>query len=230
MDQAPGSDLYVLPEMWSTGFATDPRNIAHDESDNIALRWMQQAARERQCAICGSIALRLSDGSYRNRHYFVDGRNDNLYYYDKHHLFTFGHEDQYYTAGQEHLVVNYCGLRLLLLTCYDLRFPGWCRYREDREYDAIILVANWPAARQQNWQILVRARAVENQCYMVAVNRVGDDHFGHYAGYSAVIDPIGRTKGQCHAHRQEALTVDLDLAELLHRREKFAVLEDRDWK
>ena len=228
MDSQSESDLYVLPEMWSTGFATQPEGIAHDEADNIALQWMQQTADERHCAICGSVALRLPDGTFRNRQYFADGRSHQLYHYDKHHLFTYGQEDRYYTPGNSHTIVSYEGFRMLLLTCYDLRFPCWSRYATDLEYDVMVLVANWPQARQAAWQLLTRARAIENQCYVVAVNRVGDDRFGHYEGKSAVIDPLGRTLGQCRSHEQQALTVELDYAELERRRQKFRVLEDRD--
>lgn len=228
IDSHKGSDLYVLPEMWSTGFATEPKGVAHEEDNNIALRWMQETARSLQTAICGSVAVHLSDGTYRNRHYFVDGRSGTTTYYDKHHLFSYGHEDQHYTPGQEHIIVDYCGMRLLLLTCYDLRFPCWSRYADNLQYDAIILVANWPQARQAAWHLLIRARAIENQCYMVAVNRVGDDCFGHYLGMSAAIDPIGRTLAQCQPHQHQGLTTDLDLAELQRRRSKFHVLDDRD--
>jgi len=222
------SDLYVLPEMWSTGFVTEPEGIAHDEHDNIALQWMRETAREHRCAICGSLAIRLQDGTFRNRHYFADGRDDRLFSYDKHHLFTYGHENHYYTAGADHTVVDYAGMRLLLLTCYDLRFPCWSRYATGREYDAIVIVANWPESRQSAWQILTRARAIENQCYLIGVNRVGADRNCHYAGASVVVDPIGRTLGQCHCGVPQALTVHLDKAELERRRQKFNVLDDRD--
>ncbi len=223
-----GSDLYVLPEMWSTGFATNPDGIIHDESANIALSAMQHMAHDHHCAISGSLAVRLADGTCRNRHYFVDGRSSLTYYYDKHHLFTYGHEDRYYTAGQEHQIVSYEDFRFLLLTCYDLRFPCWSRFATGREYDAIIVVANWPESRQSAWQLLTRARAIENQSYLVGVNRVGDDEYSHYAGASVVVDPIGRTVCQCRRHVPEALTADLDLAELRRRRDKFRVLDDRD--
>lgn len=228
LSTATGSDLYVLPEMWSTGFATDAEGIVADEEGNAALLWMQREAREHCCAIAGSLAVRLADGSCRNRHYFVDGRADRVSWYDKHHLFTYGHENRCYTAGTEHTIVNYAGFRLLLLTCYDLRFPCWCRYATGREYDAIILVANWPQSRQSAWQVLTRARAIENQCFLVGCNRVGDDAYSHYAGCSVVVDPIGRALGQCRKDCQQVLTVDMDLHELQRRREKFCVLDDRD--
>ena len=222
-----GSDLYVLPEMWSTGFATEPHHIAHEEKNNIALSWMQDAARRYQCAISGSVAVHLADGTFRNRHYFVDGRAGQTYYYDKHHLFTYGHEDQYFSPGNEHLIVNYCGWRLLILTCYDLRFPCWSRYATGREYDAIILVANWPHSRQEAWQVLTQARAIENQCYLAGVNRVGDDAKCHYIGGSVAVDVTGHVIARCD-DQEEALTVVFDKEELMFRRNKFRVLDDRD--
>lgn len=228
MAQQPDSDLYVLPEMWSTGFATKPEGIAHIEDSNAALRWMQQQAHQYGCAVCGSLAVQLTDGTFRNRHYFADGRTGRLTYYDKHHLFTYGHENQYYIAGQEHCIVEYEDFRVLLLTCYDLRFPCWSRYATGREYDAIVIVANWPESRQSAWQVLTRARAIENQSYLIGVNRVGDDLYSHYAGASVVVDPIGRTLGQCRRHEVQALTVELNKAELQRRRTKFRVLDDRD--
>lgn len=228
LDSQPDADLYVLPEMWSTGFATEPGNIAHEEAANEALDWMRQTAEDRRCALCGSLAVHCQDRTYRNRHYFVDGRHHSLSYYDKHHLFTYGGENRYYTAGQQHTVVSYEGFRLLLLTCYDLRFPLWSRYSEQCAFDAIVVVANWPQSRQSAWQILTRARAVENQCYLVGVNRVGDDAYSHYAGASVVVDPIGRTVVQARCHQPQAVTATLDLQDLRRRRQKFQVLDDRD--
>lgn len=222
------SDLYVLPEMWSTGFATEPEGIAQEEAVNEALLWMRDVAKEKRCAISGSLAVRLSDGTYRNRHYFVDGRNHQEVYYDKHHLFTYGGENRYYTEGQSHTIVNYEGFRILLLTCYDLRFPCWSRYADGLEYDMIIVVANWPQSRQSAWHLLTRARAIENQSYLIGVNRVGDDDYSHYVGTSCAIGPVGKTIAQCHFDQTDALSVELSLADLRHRREKFRVLDDRD--
>ena len=222
-----GSDLYVLPEMWSTGFATEPHHIAHEEHSNVVLEWMQDAARRYQCAISGSVAVHLSDGTFRNRHYFVDGRAGQTSFYDKHHLFSYGHEDQYFSPGNDRLIVRYNGWRLLILTCYDLRFPSWCRYTDGYEYDAIIIVANWPDSRQEAWQVLTRARAIENQCYLVGVNRVGDDAKCHYIGESVVVDVQGHVIARC-GDSQQALTACLDKSDLDYRRSKFRVLDDRD--
>lgn len=228
MDEAPDGDLYVLPEMWSTGFATVPDGIAEDEANSAALRWMQQTAKERHCAISGSLAVKVADGTFRNRHYFVDGRAGETYYYDKHHLFAYGGENNFYTPGREHAIVNYMGFRLLLLTCYDLRFPCWSRYADNLEYDAIIYVANWPSSRQSAWQLLLRARAIENQSYVIGINRVGDDEHCHYIGASAVIDVTGHTMAQCRRGIPQALTCEIQLEELQRRRKKFRVLDDRD--
>ena len=228
LSSAEPSDLYVLPEMWSTGFATEPEGIAADEESCAALQWMKEEAKERQSAICGSLAVRLADGTFRNRHYFVNGRTGSVDFYDKHHLFTHGHEDRYYTAGQQSTIVEYNGYNILLLTCYDLRFPVWSRYAVGREYDAIVVVANWPDTRQSAWQILTRARAVENQCYLIGVNRIGNDNYSHYKGISCVIDCYGKCLGQCRPDTVQALTIDLDLKELRRRRKKFRVLDDSD--
>lgn len=224
----PESDLYVLPEMWSTGFATEPQGIAEDEQESISLAWMKQTAQQRNCAICGSLAIRTDDGIYRNRQYFVDGRNGRLKYYDKHHLFTYGGEKQFYQAGETHTVVEYEGFRILLLTCYDLRFPVWSRYADNLQYDLIICVANWPETRQNAFHILTRARAIENMAYLVAVNRVGDDDYSHYRGCSCILSPIGKTLAQCQPNIPHSVSFSLNLEPLRHKRAKFKVLEDRD--
>jgi len=232
--QEPDSDLYVLPEMWSTGFATEPLGIAEKESDSLALQWMINTSKKYNCAICGSLAISIPDVSdfnkniYKNRHYFIDGRKGIISYYDKHHLFQYGHEDKYYTPGDTNCVVEYNGFRFLLLTCYDLRFPVWSRYSDKLNYDAIIVVANWPESRQNAWQILTRARAIENQAYLIACNRVGSDKSCHYRGQSTIIDPKGSTLISCNANKQSCVSFSLDLEKLHQYREKFQVLRDRD--
>ena len=183
---AQGTDLFVLPEMFSTGFCTSPEGIA-ESSDSATLRWMKQKAAERNCAIAGSVSVE-ENGKFYNRFYFVhpDG---NVQWYNKKHLFTYGGEDKHYTAGQERVVVNFRGVRFLLEVCYDLRFPVWSRNRGD--YDAAIYVASWPSPRVEAWKALLRARAIENQCYVLGVNRVGKDPYCEYSGGTAGIDPYG---------------------------------------
>ena len=229
MAQEPDSDLYVLPEMWSTGFATEPFGIAEEEASSKALEWMKSKANALNCAICGSLAI-IADGIYRNRHYFINGRKGVFEYYDKHHLFSYGHEDLYYTAGDKHTVVDYEDFRFLLVTCYDLRFPMWSRYCNKNPYDAIICVANWPESRQNAWQILTRARAIENQAYLIGCNRVGNDDYNHYRGCSVIVSPIGKTLVQCQQNVPDTASFRLDLELLEHKRTKFKVLEERDFE
>ena len=227
INQAPDSDLYVLPEMWSTGFATEPFGIAEDANECKSLSWMIKMADEHHCAISGSLAI-SQDGTFKNRHYFVNGRTGVVSYYDKHHLFRYGHEDRYFEPGESHTIVEYMGFRILLLTCYDLRFPVWSRYAEALQYNIIICVANWPESRQNAWQILTRARAIENQAYLIGCNRVGDDKFCHYRGQSAIISPIGKTLASCPANEETTVSFFLNLESLVQQRTKFKVLEDRD--
>lgn len=227
MQDVPAADLYVLPEMWATGFATQPKGIAEDEQTALSLAWMKQTAAVRQCAISGSLAVRTSDGKYHNRHYFVTP--DGVAAYDKHHLFTHGHENEHYEPGRQPVIVSWKGFRLLLLTCYDLRFPVWSRWGRAGEYDAILLVANWPQKRQPAWEVLTCARAIENQSYVVAVNRVGTDGMGiAYEGGSQVIDPVGRVLTVGKKNVEQALTAVLDMEKLLKMRQHFRVLDDRD--
>ncbi len=229
ISQSPESDLYVLPEMWSTGFATDPHGIAEQEATSVSLDWMRKIAYERHCAISGTLAIETNN-SYKNRHYFIDGRNNRVSHYDKHHLFRYGHEDRFYEPGNEHTIVEYEGFRILLLTCYDLRFPVWSRYSDALQFDMIICSANWPESRQNAWQILTRARAIENQAYLIACNRVGNDLYSHYRGLSSIISPIGKTLFSCKANEPSTASFSLDLEALNHQRQKFQVLNDRDIK
>ncbi|MBO4826734.1 MAG: nitrilase family protein [Prevotella sp.] len=224
INDAGQADLYVLPEMWSTGFATEPQGIA-ESHEGSSLEWMKRTASGLQAAIAGSLAVRTSEGDYRNRHYFVypDG---SYTYYDKHHLFSYGHEDQYYTPGTKRTVAEYRGVRFLLATCYDARFPLWLRYNND--YDAIILAANWPANRQEAWQTLTLARAIENQCLVVAANRTGSDPYSDYIGQSRIIDAYGQVLAEADGDREQCVCATFDMERQQAFRQKFPVLRERD--
>ena len=225
MKKAPGSDLYVLPEMWSTGFATNPIGMAEPDG-GMSLEWMKDRAAELDAAICGSISIcNTSDGTFRNRHYFVEP-SGKYAFYDKHHLFRYGGEDRYYTAGDERTTVYYRGFRFRLVTCYDLRFPKWVRYDDD--YDALIVVANWPKSRQNAWQILTRARAIENQCFVVGCNRVGEDESCEYIGRSVIVGPKGQTIAQAISDMPQNVSADISIESLNRLRGKFRVLDERD--
>ena len=217
-----GSDLYVLPEMFSTGFCTSPEGIA--EKDNTTLQWMKSKAGEIDAAIAGSIAVE-EDGKYYNRFYFVKPDGE-VTHYDKKHLFTYGGEHLRFTAGEERVVVEWRGVRILLEVCYDLRFPIWARNRSD--YDMILYVASWPTPRVGAWSALLVARAIENQCYVAGVNRVGNDPACEYCGGSVIIDPYGVKIAECEISQECEATAEIDMAALEAFRKKFPVLLDAD--
>ena len=223
INQNPGADLYVLPEMFSTGFCTNPEGIA-ESTESETLQWMKDKAATTDAAIAGSVAV-TEDGKYYNRFYFVkpDG---NVTHYDKKHLFTYGGEHLRFTAGEERVVVEWKGVRILLEVCYDLRFPVWARNRGD--YDMILYVASWPTPRVSAWSALLVARAIENQCYVVGVNRVGTDPACEYCGGSVIIDPYGKTLAACEMNQECEASAEVDMDKLNAFREKFPVLNDAD--
>jgi predicted amidohydrolase len=185
---------------------------------------MKEKAASTGAAIAGSVAV--TDGkSYYNRFYFVkpDG---SVAHYDKKHLFTYGGEHHRFTAGEERVVVEHCGVRILLEICYDLRFPVWARNRGD--YDMILYVASWPTPRVPAWSALLLARAIENQCYVAGVNRVGTDPSCEYCGGTVVIDPYGKTIAECPMGEESEASAVVDMDALEAFRQKFPVLEDRD--
>ena len=146
--------------------------------------------------------------------------------YDKRHLFSYGHEDQFFTPGTQRTIVEYQGVRILLEICYDLRFPVWSRNRKD--YDMIIYVANWPTSRMSVWNTLLRARAIENQCFVAGVNRVGHDPVCDYSGGSMLIDAYGKVVADCGTEQPCCKCAEIDMERLLAFRKKFPVLDDAD--
>ena len=185
---------------------------------------MCKVAAERDCAIAGSVAVE-ENGTYYNRFYFVypDGT---IRSYDKKHLFSYGGEHLCFTAGKERVVVEFRGVRMLLQICYDLRFPVWTRNRGD--YDMILYVASWPTSRVEAWNLLLRARAIENQCYVAGVNRVGTDPSCTYCGGTVLIDPYGKTVAECETGRECEVSGSVDMEQLEVYRKKFPVLGDAD--
>lgn len=225
---APKSDLYVLPEMWSTGFASEPEGVA--EADGTSLRFMQQMANRMDAAIAGSVATEV-EGRYYNRFYFVVPGTKDAVCYDKHHLFTYSGEHLRYTAGKGRVVVTWRGVRFLLQVCYDLRFPIFSRNAASGPdtYDVALYVASWPASRRGPWDALLRARAIENQCYVCGVNRVGNDPACRYNGGTAIIDAYGRTVAASPDDAASVISTDIDMAALNAFRKKFPVLDDADY-
>lgn len=218
-------DLIVLPEMFASGFSMESAYIAETEP-GPALCWMQAQAAQYQCAIAGSLAVRTTSGALVNRLYFVtpDGQ---VQHYDKRHLFRMAGEHQAYQAGNERVIVSYRGWRILLQVCYDLRFPVFSRNRAD--YDAIIYVANWPAARSRAWWLLLQARAIENQAYVFGCNRVGQDANGiDYCGDSLLVDYLGQPLAELAPEQAGILYAAVDLSALQAFRAKFPAQLDAD--
>ena len=217
------AELYVLPEMFSTGFATLPNaTVEHEPAAGLA--WMQRKAQELHAAIAGSIALEVGEKCV-NRFYFV--RPDGTYeQYDKRHLFGYGGEGERFQAGQERVIVKYLGVRFLLAVCYELRYPVGLRIRDD--YDVMVLVASWPDVRRFAWDTLARARAIENACYVAAVNRVGTDPACTYNGGTAWIGPYGETLAEAADGRESVVSGEIDLARIATYHTKFPVLSDAD--
>lgn len=216
------ADTIILMEMFQTGFATDPRSVA-EGMDGPTVAWMRALARRKDAAVVGSVAIREGD-TYRNRMLFVKP-SGSVEWYDKRHLFTPGREGEFFSAGDERRVVEWRGVRFLLQVCYDLRFAVWSRQRGD--YDAIIYSALWPSPRRDVWQLLLRARAIENQCYVIGVNRIGREPELQYVGDTAVINPYGEAVVECGDEPRVAV-VELDMARLEAFREKFPVWRDAD--
>ena len=219
---AADADVVVLPEMFATGFKLAPARVA-EPADGPTVRAMRRWAREYGRAVAGSVAV-AEDGTYRNRLFFVRPSGETTCY-DKRHLFRPGCEGRDYTPGAQRAVAEYGGCRFLLQICYDLRFPVWSRCRDD--YDAIIYCASWAEARRDAWRALLRARAIENQCYVFGVNRVGDDPDAHYAGDSAALDFMGRTLAEAD-DRERTLVVEMDLGARAAFRERFPAWADAD--
>ena len=223
LDAAGEADLFVLPEMFTTGFAT-MEGVAVEENDSAILEWMKCIAQQKNAAIAGSVALKTGEKCV-NRLLFVtpDGT---VCHYDKRHLFYYGGEGTRFISARERVIVSYRGVRFLLLVCYDLRFPVWIRNRDD--YDAILVVANWPDARALAWKTLLQARAIENQCYVLGCNRVGEDPACEYAGYTRIINPYGEIIASVPDNQEGWASADLDLVFLRKYSENFPVLENAD--
>jgi len=216
------TDVIVLPEMFNSGFSTNVASIA-EKHEGITVQWMKELAKELDIAICGSVPTAI-EKRFVNRFYWV--QPDKILFYDKKHLFNYGKESEVYSGGNNHLILEYKGWRIMPLICYDLRFPVWSRNTQN--YDLLLYVANWPKARIKAWQQLLRARAIENLCYVCGVNRIGTDGIGlEYNGHSAIIDFMGNELAILPA-KADVLKQQLSKKELLAFRTKFNFLDDRD--
>ncbi len=222
MELEEDTDVLVLPEMFHCGFSMSPEQVAQIDGGKV-LEWMQQMAGLYDIAVIGSVVVKTGD-DFVNRLYVV--QKEVVEYYDKRHLFTMGQEHLHYKKGERRLLVEIKGWRFCPLICYDLRFPVWSRNR-DNEYDVLIYVANWPASRREVWNILLKARAIENQSYVIGVNRIGKDASLNYAGDSQVLDAKGQLVSSCQSD-SGVFYVNLSKTELNEFRTKFPVWNDGD--
>ena len=217
-------NVIILPEMFTTGFSMNSKRLA-ESTDGPTINWMKTIAQKKNSAIVGSI-ISCEGSQYYNRLHWVfpDGT---VSHYDKRHLFSMANENEYYNAGTKRLVIEYKGWKICPLICYDLRFPVWSR--NDCEYDCLIYIANWPSARIGAWSVLLKARAIENQCYVFGVNRIGVDGEGtNYNGGSVAIDARGSILTSIENDALGIAFAEIDKASLSAFREKFPVLLDRD--
>lgn len=222
------TDLIVFPEMFQTAFTMNAKGMG-ETMDGPSLNWLKQKSREKDAAIVASLIIE-ENGHYFNRMVFVTP-DLQVQHYDKRKLFTLANEDEHYTSGDKNTILEYKGWKLLLQVCYDLRFPEIARNRVSEkkfDYDAIIYVANWPEKRSLHWKVLLQARAIENQCYVIGVNRVGEDANNLvYSGDSCLISPLGELE-QYHAFDEIIMSDMLEVEVLRETRARLPFLRDQD--
>ncbi len=221
------TEIIVLPEMFSTGFSMNPSALA-ETMDGTTVQWMKKIAVEKKIILTGSVIIQ-EDDQFFNRLLWVLP-NGTIGHYNKRHRFAFAGEDQHYSNGHKRLIAQVKGWKINLQICYDLRFPVWARQQSDREpeYDILIYVANWPERRNHAWKTLLTARAIENQSYVIGVNRVGEDGKGIYhSGNSMVIDPLGEVLYH-KEHDEDIYTIQLEKNTLTEIRTKFPFWKDAD--
>jgi predicted amidohydrolase len=221
IQQSSEGSLVVLPEMFATGFTMNPEEHAQT-MDGEALDWMKLASANKM--ICGSLAI-AENGKYYNR-FLAVYNGEIVFQYNKKHLFSYGHENDHYTAGNDCGTFEFNGWQIAPFICYDLRFPEWIR--NSAGADLMLFVANWPAARMKAWNTLLTARAIENQCYVLGVNRVGDDGNGiKHAGHSQLIDFSGEHRVEPIENREQLVHAVIEKSPMQQFRERFPFLKDR---
>ena len=230
------TEIVVLPEMFSTGFSMNSSSLA-ETMDGPTIEWMQEVAAKNGIVLTGSIIIEEAQKFYNRLFWILP--NGKYGYYDKRHLFAFANEDKYYTAGNKRLIAQVKGWKINLQVCYDLRFPVWTRQaspltplpergEQEPEYDLLLYVANWPERRSHAWKTLLCARAIENQCYVVGVNRVGKDgNDVYHSGNSMIIDPLGEVLYHM-ADDEDIFTITLEKEHVEQVRTKFPFWKDAD--
>ena len=218
------SDLIIFPETFTTGFSMQALHLA-EEMDGPTVSWMKKMAEKSHAAICGSLIIK-EEGNYYNRFVFIKPEGE-IEFYNKRHLFSPGGEKNTFSHGSERKIIQYLGWRIALYVCYDLRFPVWCRNRNDT--DLMLFTANWPMTRSLAWNTLLKARAIENQVFVAGINRIGSDGNGiKYIGETQVINPVGNIVLSPTFQAGGLLIGEISLTDLQQYRNKFPVAEDAD--
>ena len=219
------TEVVVLPEMFSTGFSMRSSDFA-ETMEGPTVQWMRRIATEKKVILVGSLIIKEENNFYNRLIWMLP--NGELGFYDKRHLFAYANEDRHYTAGNKRLIASVKGWKINLQICYDLRFPVWARQQAE-PYDVLLYVANWPEKRNHAWKTLLTARAIENQCYTIGVNRVGvDGNNIAYSGDSLIIGPLGEVLYHC-AYEEDVFTITLQKQELTHTRNQFPFWKDADF-
>jgi omega-amidase len=219
------TDIIILPEMFNTGFSMDPEKLSEIPGGET-FRWMTKISLEKNAGICGSYLIH-DRNKFFNRWVFISPENNKSWHYNKRHLFRMTNEEQFLTQGNRRLTFRFRDIRISANICYDLRFPVWSRNTEN--FDLLINAANWPEARRDVWITLLRARAIENQCYVAGANRIGTDGNGYtYSGESMIIDPKGRIIIKGEKNKECTISANISMTELKAFRKKFPVLKDAD--
>ena len=226
------TELVILPEMFNTGFSMNPALLA-EHMEGKTVQWMKRIAKQKNIILTGSLIIEENENYYNRLVWMLP--NGQYGVYDKRHRFAFAGEDQQFAAGEKRLIASVKGWRINLMVCYDLRFPVWARQQSDGsanesalEYDLLIYVANWPERRIHAWNTLLQARAIENQCYAIGVNRVGNDGNDIYHnGNSMIVDPLGKIIYQ-KPDAEDVYTYTFDKQELEEVRAKFPFWKDAD--
>jgi len=217
-------DVIILPEMFTSGFSMNANKFA-ETMDGETINWLKETASNHNLAIAGSLAIKEGSQFY-NRFVFVEP-SGKISHYDKRHTFTLAKEGEVFTSGNNKIIIDYKDWRICPMICYDLRFPVWARNTED--YDVLIYVANWPKPRISAWDALLKARAIENMCYCIGVNRVGADAKGYeYPGHSTVYDVLGNRMTNLMVNKEAIHTITLYKKPLQKYRKALGFLNDRD--
>jgi len=217
------TDLIILPEMFTTGFTMNVSCCA-EEPFGQTYKWMKKMASDGNYGVCGSYIVK-DNGKFYNRWSFVS--SDRYINYDKRHLFSMGKEDTFFTHGNDRVIFEYMGFNILPSVCYDLRFPVWLRNTGD--YDILINSANWPESRSNIWNALLKARAIENQCFVAASNRIGkDENKIFYQGESMIINPHGEIIASGLNHNESVISAEISKEQIISYRKKYPFLNDAD--